>query len=141
MYIVVFSLAVILTELDWTAPIRNSILSQSWTFRGLFYIFIGLLEFVLHIDIHDWRGQLIPFSVVVSASFMTLVGAIYSFMGIICLKKTKDERMARYIQLMSYLQVKMIYIILFSCCNCNTFLKFFVLLHLRRLRMHFVRTT
>lgn len=104
-YIIVFSVTVLLTEMDWTAAVRNSVVSISWTFRGFFYMFIGLLELALDNDVDDWKVEVIPFSIILSGSSMLIVGVLYLLMGVCCLKKTRDDRMARYIQLMSYLQV------------------------------------
>lgn len=68
-------------------------------------MFIGLLELALDNDVDDWKVEVIPFSIILSGSSMLIVGVLYLLMGVCCLKKTRDDRMARYIQLMSYLQV------------------------------------
>ena len=41
-----------------------------------------------------------------SSSSLIILGSIYSMMGIFCMKKLKDDRMAKYVQLLSHLEVQ-----------------------------------
>ena len=37
---------------------------------------------------------------------MIILGSIYSMMGVFCMKKLKDDRMAKYVQLLSHLEIQ-----------------------------------
>jgi hypothetical protein len=41
-----------------------------------------------------------------STSSLIGLGSLYIFMGIFCLKKLRDDKMARYIQLLSHLEIQ-----------------------------------
>jgi len=44
-YIIIISIVIIFTEMEWTDTIRSIVILQSWFFRGLLYNFGGLLTY------------------------------------------------------------------------------------------------
>lgn len=104
-YGLVFPIAVFLTEMEWTETIRSSILLQSWTSRGLFYIFIGLFTYETHKEFYSGTKKMRNALFVVSCIMMTF-GLVYSFMGLIYLKKIRDQKLAHYIGLVSNFEMQ-----------------------------------
>mmetsp|Transcript_9566 Transcript_9566/g.14401 ORF Transcript_9566/g.14401 Transcript_9566/m.14401 type:complete len:190 (+) Transcript_9566:183-752(+) len=102
-YCCCFTIIVILIEMEWTSTARQSIICQSWIWRGLFYAFIGFLENSMHAG--DDKTLPVEWALFVAATLMIVYGFIYAVMGLLNLKRLRDERMARYIQLLAYIEV------------------------------------
>jgi hypothetical protein len=89
--------------MEWTESIRTFQLIQNWISRGLIYVFVGLLAL-------DNNGEILDYSVSDYVFFapvsLIVFGVTYSILGLLCCKRFKDEKMAKYIQLLSHLEVQ-----------------------------------
>jgi ABC-type lipoprotein release transport system permease subunit len=92
-----------LAELEWTESVRSFQLVQNWISRGLIYVFVGLLA--LDNDEEDLNYSISEYIFIASLALIAL-GITYSFLGLLCCKRFKDEKMAKYIQLLSHLEVQ-----------------------------------
>jgi hypothetical protein len=99
LYAIVLSIAIAFTELEWTETLRTFILLQNWVTRGLAYIFVGLMAIEKHTN-SVFKSTLFWLGIGLIA-----FGGIYAFMGLLCLKRIRDQKMARYIQLLSNYEV------------------------------------
>jgi hypothetical protein len=79
-YTIVFTIGVVFTEMEWTETIRNIDLLQSWIYRGLFYIFVGLLCFISGIIVGRDVSMNIICLIDSSGFLMMGCGSIYSVM-------------------------------------------------------------
>lgn len=104
LYGVCLAAAIVAVEAEIAASdeMRNFFVFQSWFYRGMFYIFVGLLFIIEHSTINE---ALILF-VNVSAICLIASGLVYVTMGLLCLKPIKDRKMARYIQLLSQAEIQ-----------------------------------
>jgi hypothetical protein len=87
-YTIAIACGIILTELEITDIMRNIVLLQSWFYRGLLYIFCGLLSNIENTDqlVYlqlDNLSQLLN----VSSIILIFLGIIYSIMVIIYINK------------------------------------------------------
>jgi hypothetical protein len=73
------SIIVIFLELDATESIRSTLLFQSWTIRGLMYVFIGLFIIEVHSGLFQPSSYLY-LVLLFSGPYMCLVGFIYLVM-------------------------------------------------------------
>jgi hypothetical protein len=109
LYDVVLCIAVVLVEMEWTDAIHNLSLLQSWFIRGLCYCFVGLI-------IYQELGGFNPYHqntyLQLPSALLIVLGIIYSLMGLLCLKKVRDSKMARYIQLLSHFEVNNVQIVI-----------------------------
>lgn len=106
LYGLIFACIGFMCEMEWTETIRTTSLLQYWTTRGLFYAFVALftvreygevrLPLLRYLD-----GQLLVLSL---GSALGMVGVLYSAMGLFCLKKIRDQKMARYMRMLSGIQ-------------------------------------
>lgn len=102
-YGIVLAMGVIMCEFEVTETIRTFIILQNWITRGLSYIFVGLLAYNHTETILDRSStSYVNFS----SLSLILLGSVYSMMGIFCMKKLKDDRMAKYVQLLSHLEIQ-----------------------------------
>lgn len=121
---------IIMIEMEWSEAIRTLSILQSWGIRGLCYVFVGLLIFQEFGGFSPLpctsRYPLLR----VSCVLLVILGLTYSimvrtliishwwlkqrlliqnwkffFQGILSLKKVRDTKMARYIQLLSHFEV------------------------------------
>jgi hypothetical protein len=90
-YVIFFCVIIILNELEWSALVRNSIISYSWIGRGLFYFFIGLVVLDQHVG-HRLESQLFRLCFSVLGNTLAVSGVCYLLMGLMCLKRARDER-------------------------------------------------
>lgn len=93
LYVIFFSIIVILNELEVSALVRNSIISYSWIARGLLYCFIGLIVLDQHVG-HHLDSQVFRLCFGVFGHTLFVAGVCYFLMGLMCLKRTRDERWA-----------------------------------------------
>ena len=105
MYGIVLCGVAILAELEITEAIRSSAMLQNWVARGIFYIFLGLLALNNSNYNENLDSSAQTYVTAASLSLVTM-GCIYSFMGLLCLKRLKDDRMAKYIQLLSHREIQ-----------------------------------
>jgi len=103
-YGVVLSAGVVFGEMEWN-PIREFVLVQNWFSRGLAYIFVGLLA-LEETDEKGLSNATAEMFVSFAALGLVVLGMLYSLMGICCLKRIRDQKMARYIQLLSHAEVQ-----------------------------------
>lgn len=106
LYGIALCIIVTFVEMEWSESIRSLTILQSWTVRGLAYTFVALLIFqetgsvsatllsTRHLECVQWPSLLLLF-----------FGLLYFLMGILCLKRVRDTKMARYIQLLSHIEV------------------------------------
>lgn len=78
-YGLLFSLMVIVTELDTWEWIRSSPVLQSWTFRGICYIYIGLYVIDTYLNLFAETSLMYPF-IMFSGSFLCIIGILYVVM-------------------------------------------------------------
>lgn len=104
LYLVAFSILGILIELEITAIIRTANLCQAWEYRGFFFTFIGLFHVYTNKD-DQFDNENIVLCLQLVGYFMMLCGIIYLLLGFLHFKKIRDEKMARYVQLISVLEV------------------------------------
>ena len=103
LYGILLCIGVILCELELTEVVRTFIVLQNWISRGFAYIFVAMLALnhgTLNLD--STTMKYVEFS----TSSLICLGSLYIFMGIFCLKKLRDDKMARYIQLLSHLEIQ-----------------------------------
>jgi hypothetical protein len=115
-YLAAFAIISILIEFEFTTAARDSNLCQSWEYRGLGYIFLGLLHAYTSLtkissqeeneEEASVENSLIfqLISKFLSVSLM-IIGALYITLGLLNMKRIRDEKMARYIQLISFMEV------------------------------------
>lgn len=126
-YMILFAIVVILTELELGSQIRKTLMFHSWVFRGLYYIFYGVVEYYIH---EEDSTSLTAIVVERAGLVMGIVGGIYLLMGLLYLKKIRectnisltislnsqcnvfvcpgDDKIARYVQLLSFSEVGLI---------------------------------
>jgi hypothetical protein len=120
----VFAIISILIELELTTAARESNLCQSWEYRGFGYIFLGLLHASTAMttkcqgaeDRDEEEEEENTVAVESSLTFQLLtkfislslmiIGVLYILLGLLNMKRVRDEKMARYVQLISYLEVR-----------------------------------
>lgn len=114
------------TEIAIADPLRAFFVVQSWALRGLCYIFVALLLFIDNDAVIAKQPKLLIY---INFSSLTLVafGVLYWLMvglrvienslmlslywcfvlsqGVFCLKPVRDNKMAKYIQLLSQAEV------------------------------------
>ena len=102
-YGIVLATGVIMCEFELTETIRTFTILQNWMTRGLSYIFVGLLAYN-HTEesLHSNTAAYVKFS----SLSLIILGSIYSMMGLFCMKRLKDDRMAKYVQLLSHLEIQ-----------------------------------
>ena len=102
-YGIILAVGVILCEFELTETIRTFIILQNWITKGLSYIFVGLLAYNhTKTRLDNDSEEYVKFS----SLSMIILGSIYSMMGVFCMKKLKDDRMAKYVQLLSHLEIQ-----------------------------------
>jgi hypothetical protein len=108
MYNPVIAFIAIFIEAELTDTIRSIDLLQSWTLRVLTYIFIGLLTKV-QCKYSSWSisRTCLFLNNTVSGNLMIL-GVIYTCLGLLQVRKIKDEKMATYIRLLSLHEMQQI---------------------------------
>jgi hypothetical protein len=106
LYLVVFSVIAILIELEITSAARSSSLCQTWEYRGLGFVFLGLLHAYTYLD-EDFEIPTVLFLLNVTAYSLIASGVGYVVLGLAKTKRIRDEKMARYIQLISYMEVSL----------------------------------
>eukprot|EP00753_Platysulcus_tardus_P005378 PLAT13235.1.p1 GENE.PLAT13235.1~~PLAT13235.1.p1 ORF type:complete len:260 (+),score=69.09 PLAT13235.1:528-1307(+) len=92
-YGILFALLAILTELDWARLRRQLQLLQSWLFRGLFYIFVGLLSFESGNAAMSGSSSERLLDEVAGAA-MAALGALYCVMELLCCRVWRNRRIA-----------------------------------------------
>lgn len=103
LYMITFSVVGVLIELEITAAARSSSLCQFWEFRGFGFIFIGILHAYTYLD-EELNNSTSIFLNVTSYGVI-FSGVVYILLGLFNLKRIRDEKMARYIQLISFMEV------------------------------------
>ena len=102
-YGIVLAMGVTMCEFELTETIRTFMILQNWMTRGLSYIFVGLLAYNhTEISLHSSAAAYVKFS----SLSLIILGSIYSMMGLFCMKRLKDDRMAKYVQLLSHLEIQ-----------------------------------
>ena len=77
-YITAFTIAIVLCELEYEVIKTYVSILQTWTIRGLFYIFISLLSFNSCSDVNtllSWR-----FAMTFASYSLLIMGTVYTFM-------------------------------------------------------------
>lgn len=96
--------SMVFIELD-ASIFRTFIVFQLWTYRGCYYLFVGLL--LLAEDDRDYTNyspvvkRIIEFSSV-SCIFLAL---LYSLLGLLHVQELRNQKMATYIKVLSHLEV------------------------------------
>lgn len=106
LYLILFAILACFTELEWTGTVRNSILCQSWIFRGLIYMFIGTLAVK-----EDIPNDILVDTILGNINYFcgyvfVLFGGVYFVLGLLCIKRMRDRKMARYIALLAHNEVR-----------------------------------
>jgi len=94
-YVFALTFPIVLVQLGWTKTMKESLISKKWTVRGLFYIFIGVLVLQSH-DGEAWSDSTAVAIVFCCAYAMILSGLLYFVLGILCLKKVYEAKLAAY---------------------------------------------
>jgi hypothetical protein len=102
-YGILLCIGVILAEFELTEVVRTFIVIQNWISRGLLYIFVGLLA-----NNHEETTLDENSLSYVNLSSLSLIflGLVYMIMGGFCMKKIRDDKMAKYIQLLSHTEIQ-----------------------------------
>lgn len=74
-----FSVLIVLIEFDMPEIVRASMLLQSWTLRGIFYIFVGMFVMENHIQYFP-SDSFLYLSIVFSGPFVVFIGLLYLVM-------------------------------------------------------------
>jgi len=98
-YSILFSASIICIELEWT---RIVYAISTWEVRGLFYLFNGILTYQEGLT----NSLRLDFLIIASAWSLVFFGLVYIVMGLACLKKIRDNRMATYIKLLSHQEIE-----------------------------------
>mmetsp|Transcript_9002 Transcript_9002/g.19636 ORF Transcript_9002/g.19636 Transcript_9002/m.19636 type:complete len:180 (+) Transcript_9002:109-648(+) len=93
-------LLAILCELEWFEVVRQSSILQNWTSRGVFQTFLGLFSFVEYGEV-QLPGVRVKGVVGGAAVALMLCGTTYTCLGCMNLKQLRNQKTARYIQLLS----------------------------------------
>jgi hypothetical protein len=132
LYGLTFGCIGLMCEMEWTETIRTTSLLQYWTTRGLFYIFIALFTLQQYAEIPlSIRLLDVDIIVLILGTILACVGLLYCIMvsvnwyriltnaylsclclsqGLFCLKKIRDQKMARYLRILSGFEVCCSYI-------------------------------
>jgi len=95
-YLSVFSLLILLAEIEFSWTIKRIPIFNNWIHRGLFYSFFGLVGVEESVAI-DLDGESIPATFIhVSSWMMVASGVIYFVLGIFCMNKVRDRCVASY---------------------------------------------
>lgn len=105
LYLAVFSAIAILIELEITPAARSSSLCQTWEYRGLGFVFLGLLHAYTYLD-EDFEIPIVLRLLNLTAYSLITSGVGYIILGLAKTKRIRDEKMARYIQLISFMEVR-----------------------------------
>jgi len=107
LYGLVLCVVIAFVELEWTQAIRSLTVLQSWTVRGLVYVFVALVVFQ---EMGSFSATMLVARnlriVQLPSVALFGFGVLYALMGVLCLKRVRDSKMARYIQLLSHLEVQ-----------------------------------
>jgi hypothetical protein len=96
-YGILFCFLIVFVEMEWTALIRGNKMLQNWACRGLFYGFVGVLEWP---DLMMAPGEKNSADGIIameqiSACALILMGALYFVLGLLCCKSQRDLRNQR----------------------------------------------
>ena len=95
-----FCLGVVLCECEWTSGMRETPLLQNWCGRGLFYAFVGLLAYddkkVGGLEGGGLLAELVGLGAHYAALAQVACGALYFVMGLCCLRRLRDHKLARW---------------------------------------------
>jgi len=93
-YIILFSFFIIIIEMNIRSLIAFILVTESWFVRGLLYSFLGIVT-----TSKDAPSRLSPENLAGYAMFV--VGVMYIFMSLLCLKRVKDKRIETLLALKS----------------------------------------
>jgi len=104
-----FSLISLCCELEWTEFIRTSTILQYWISRGCFYLYIGIIVYkekesliVVGIGSVSSASSIFLDQCMLGSSIaMGFFGIVYIIMGMCCFKQVRDQKMVRYMQILS----------------------------------------
>lgn len=107
LYSIALAVSIVTIEVEVAASdlLRNFFVIQSWSYRGMFYIFVGFL-LLLDDDSYLATNNAVVKFVNISSICLMVSGFTYIAMGLLCLKPIKDRKMARYIQLLSQAEIQ-----------------------------------
>ncbi|CAM9471743.1 unnamed protein product [Phaeothamnion confervicola] len=91
-YIVLLAAGAVLVELGLGSFVKGFLISTNWIARGLYYIFIGLLT----LEQSDVGSATAQDYIEVTAYAMMGFGALYAFMGLVCLQRVYTAKVERY---------------------------------------------
>ena len=96
-YGILFCVLAVFVEMEWTALIRGNKILQMWASRGLFYVFVGALEWPNEPIDQVQQAQSFGFIAMeqIAAWAMAVTGALYFLLGLLCCKSQRDLRNQR----------------------------------------------
>mmetsp|Transcript_28929 Transcript_28929/g.41250 ORF Transcript_28929/g.41250 Transcript_28929/m.41250 type:complete len:203 (+) Transcript_28929:3-611(+) len=106
LYCIGFNCIAFLCEMELTEGIRNIQVLQSWTVRGIFYIFVSFFTLQETNSTEYVKGDFINWFSRRAACSILLCGTVYIILGMLCLKKVRDRKMAKYIQLLAQYEIQ-----------------------------------
>lgn len=83
-YSILIAVSVILTEMEWTSLIRKTLIYHSWTIRGFYYTFFGLI--VIYAHTNEPEGMLASVMDMAGAA-MVISGILFTVLGLLYMKK------------------------------------------------------
>ncbi|CAN0089687.1 unnamed protein product [Ectocarpus sp. 12 AP-2014] len=104
-YNILFCMLIIMAELEWTTTVREMFVLHSWIPRGVVYSFVG----VLVLEEEDEKGlDLGGFGLYITiiAWIMVGIGALYFLLGLCCVKRIRDKKMARHKTLVAHAEMQ-----------------------------------
>ena len=101
-YSVIFGIAVVFCEMNWTSYTRESKLLNNWISRGFLYTFLGVLGLDESVAVSLDGSNLPNPSIVemfakISSYCMVGVGVLYVLLGLMCCRAVKERRVAAFV--------------------------------------------
>ncbi|GAB5033905.1 golgi apparatus membrane protein tvp15 [Nannochloropsis oceanica] len=95
LYCLFFLVIIILSELEWSKPVRDSAITTSWFWRGVFQIFVAALVYEMKpqgSSVTEAEQNFIIFTSLV----LLVIGFLYAGMGLCFVKRWRDSNLAKY---------------------------------------------
>ncbi|EKU23232.1 hypothetical protein NGA_0712000 [Nannochloropsis gaditana CCMP526] len=95
LYCLFFLLVIVLSEIEWSKPVRDSAITTSWFWRGAFQVFVAALVYEMQPggdNLSAVKRNFIAFAAIV----LLVVGFLYAAMGLCFVKRWRDTQLAKY---------------------------------------------
>lgn len=95
LYCLFFLLVIILSELEWTKPVKESAITTSWFWRGAFQVFVAALVY----EMKPEGSRVTPIEqnfIIFTSLVLLVIGFLYILMGVCFVKTWRDQNLAKF---------------------------------------------